>query len=38
MPKNQFFKTPFWGTFKNQRLYLKVCADPSWLLVFKKKN
>ena len=27
--------TPFWGTSKNQRLDPKVCADPSWLLVFK---
>ena len=27
--------TPFWGTSKNQRLDLKVCADSSWLLVFK---
>ena len=29
------FLTPFWGTSKNQRLDLKVCADPSWLLVLK---
>ena len=27
--------TPFWGTSKNQRLDLKVWADPSWLLVLK---
>ena len=33
--KFQFFKTPFWGTSKNQRQDLKVCAHPSWLLVFK---
>ena len=33
--KNHFFKTPFWGTYKNRRLDLKVRADPSWLLVFK---
>ena len=30
-----FFKTPFWGTSKNQRLDLKVCADSSLLLVVK---
>ena len=35
MQKNNFFKTPFWGTSKNRRLDLKVCADSSWLLVFK---
>ena len=35
MQKNYFFKTPFWGTSKNRRLDLKVCADSSWLLVFK---
>ena len=29
------FKTPFWSSSKNQRLDVKVCADPSWLLVFK---
>ena len=28
-------KTPFWGTSKNRRLDPKVCADSSWLLVFK---
>ena len=28
-------KKTFWGTLKNQRLDPKVCADPSWLLVFK---
>ena len=33
--KNIFSKTPFWGTSKNRRLDLKVCADSSWLLVFK---
>ena len=33
--KNKNFKTPFWGTSKNRRLDLKVCADSSWLLVFK---
>ena len=33
--KKYFFKTPFWGTSKNRRLDPKVCADPSWLLVFK---
>ena len=33
--QNNFFKTPFWGTSKNQRLDPKVCADSSWLL-FKK--
>ena len=27
--------TPFWGTSKNLWLDPKVCADPSWLLVFK---
>ena len=25
----------FWGTSKNQKLDPKVCADSSWLLVFK---
>ena len=35
MQKNSFFKTTFWGTSKNQRLDLKVCADSSWLLVVK---
>ena len=35
MQINSFFKTPFWGTSKNQRLDLKVCADSSWLLVVK---
>ena len=35
MQKNNFFKTPFWGTSKNRRLDLKVCADSSLLLVFK---
>ena len=30
-----FFKTPSWGTSKNWRLDLNVCADSSWLLVFK---
>ena len=29
------FKTPFWSSSKNRRLDVKVCADPSWLLVFK---
>ena len=33
--QNHFFKTPFWGTSKNRRLDLKLCADSSWLLVFK---
>ena len=28
-------KKPFWGTSKNWRLDPKVCADSSWLLVFK---
>ena len=27
--KKNLFKTPFWGTSKNQRLDLKVCADSS---------
>ena len=35
MQTSNFFKTPFWGTSKNRRLDLKVCADSSWLLVFK---
>ena len=35
MQKTNFFKTPFWGTSKNRRLDLKVCADSSLLLVFK---
>ena len=35
MQNNNFFKTTFWGTSKNRRLDLKVCADSSWLLVFK---
>ena len=35
MQKTNFFKTPFWGTSKNWRLDLKVCADSSLLLVFK---
>ena len=35
MQKKYFFLTPFWGTSKNRRLDLKVCADLSWLLVFK---
>ena len=34
MPKNHFLN-PFWGTSKNWWLELKVCADPSWLPVFK---
>ena len=33
--KTNFFKPPFWGTSKNRRLDLKVCADLSLLLVFK---
>ena len=33
--KTLFLKTPFWGTSKNWRLDLKVCADPLWLLVLK---
>ena len=35
MQKKYFFKTPFWGTSKNRKLDPKVCADLSWLLVFK---
>ena len=31
----KFQKIIFGGTSKNQRLDPKVCADPSWLLVFK---
>ena len=34
MPNN-YFKTSFWSSSKNWRLDVKVCADPSWLLVFK---
>ena len=33
--KQIIFLTPFWCTSKNQRLDLKVWADPSWLLVLK---
>ena len=33
--KKYFFKTPFRGTSKNQKQDLKVCADPSLLLVLK---
>ena len=35
MQKKSFKKKPFWGTSKNRRLDPKVCADLSWLLVFK---
>ena len=34
IPKTKF-KVPFWSTSKNWRLDPKVCADLSWLLVFK---
>ena len=27
--ENYFLKNPFWGTFKNWRMDLKVCADLS---------
>ena len=33
--KQNIKKNTFWGTSKTQRLDLKVCADLSWLLVFK---
>ena len=33
--KIYFFKYPFVGYFQNRKLDLKVCADPSWLLVYK---
>ena len=33
--KKYLKKISFWGTSKNRRLDLKVCADSSWLLVFK---
>ena len=32
---NNFLKPPFLGTSENRRLDLLICADPSWLLVFK---
>ena len=32
---NYFFKTPLWGTSKIQRLDPKICADSSWLPIYK---